>query len=76
MLETYVTALQDIPLAALQAGAARAIATRDFFPRVAELRRDVDAALAKSRTLERLADQVYAEDEWRGPDALLPPVRR
>jgi hypothetical protein len=50
-LEGYLAALADVPTDALRAGLQRAMKTARFFPRPAELRSAVDAALAAQRNL-------------------------
>lgn len=49
----YSAAVDDVPLAALKAGVAHAMRTRAFFPKPAELRADVDAALEQQRDRAR-----------------------
>lgn len=44
VLRLYVDGLRDVPLDALRAGCRRIIATATFMPKVAEIRRAIDAA--------------------------------
>jgi hypothetical protein len=64
-LEAYLLALQDVPLAALRTGCQQVIRASTWFPKPAELRRAVDAALASQRLLETAQQQVVRDDDWR-----------
>lgn len=64
-LEGYLAALEDVPTPALQAGLRHAARTSQWFPKPAELRRAVDAALASQRVLDKAREQVVRDDDWR-----------
>lgn len=64
-LEGYLAALEDVPTPALQAGLRHAARTCQWFPKPAEVRRAVDAALASQRVLEKAREQVVRDDDWR-----------
>ena len=64
-LEGYLAALEDVPTPALQAGLRHAARTCQWFPKPAEVRRAVDAALASQRVLDKAREQVVRDDDWR-----------
>src|SRR5689334_6667563 len=70
-LELYVSALDDVRPAHLKAGFARAIKTRNWFPKPAELRADVDAALEQQRERE-LQRAMDAERQLRRAPVVRP----
>lgn len=64
-MEAYLLALSDVPLDALRLGLQQAIRSATWFPKPAELRRAVDAAVASQRLLSQAQQQVVADDDWR-----------
>jgi hypothetical protein len=64
-MEGYLAALADVPLAALKQGLQHATRALTWFPKPAELRRAVDAALGAQRLLEAARGQVVRDDDWR-----------
>jgi hypothetical protein len=64
-MEGYLAALADVPLASLKLGLQHATRTLTWFPKPAELRRAVDAALASQRLLETAKQQVVRDEDWR-----------
>lgn len=66
----YELALEDVPVSALKAGFARAIKTRTWFPKPAELRADVDTMLEAAREAEQRRAQDATKRQAREPIAV------
>lgn len=64
-LEGYVAALSDVSLDHLRLGMARALKASTFFPKPAEIRAHVDAALRAEAALVPLAPRVTEEYDPR-----------
>lgn len=65
-LRVYVDGLRDIPIEHLKAGCRQSVRARKFFPKVAEIRQDVDSALSAERVTQQLASQVHGDEDWHG----------
>jgi hypothetical protein len=66
-LTLYVFALEDVPTAQLKAGCARAMRTRTWFPKPAELRADVDAMVEVEREAAQRQALEAERTLTRGP---------
>lgn len=66
VLRLYVDGLRDVPIEALRAGCRRVIATATFMPKVAEIRRAVDAAQPSTDIRDAFDGHVCARCEDGG----------